>query len=1090
MRAELHCIAGALLLAWAAQAAAQNTPPAGLPTDVRFTPLAASGAPALFPRQPQDTAADARVIVDVDRDGVPADGQSPVRVRVRLFGADGQPLAARTAVTLEVSGGRVLLPGARTDEAGPRALDADRSRPGTQWMVDGGSGEFTLLAPMEPQDVRLRVSAAGVSAAGSIRFVPDQRPMLAVGLVEGVLSLHDTVQLQPVRRGDAFEQEIRAWARDFDGGKASAGVRTALFLKGTVRGDWLLTAAYDSDKPTRARLLRDIRPDEMYPVYGDASLRSFDARSGSRLYLRVDRDRSYVLYGDFVTGDGFTQPLGQGEVASLKQRSLGAYNRTATGLRAHHEQGGVNASAFVIRDTLRQVVEEFASQGSGPYGLRNNAALEGSEKVEVIVRDRFQPARIVEVRPLQRLVDYSFEPFSGRIVLASFLPAFDADLNPVSLRVTYEVDQGGPTFWVAGAEAQWRLNETVELGGGLVSDRNALSPYELASANATLRLGPGTVVVAEVARSTRTVNTNPTNQTITPGLAGETGEVQGLAARLELVHQGERSDARVFVGRSSPRFDNPAAPLQGGRGEVFVQGGYALTDTLKLHADVARSEDRAAGGGEQTAAGVGLRWRATEQLTLDLGLRAYDETVGARGTGVLVSPFGLTSGLTGSIASGAGGGLLGFGNQVLDPATGLPVIEQGGLQPGASSLAEGTELSSRALRLGLGWRASERLTLGGEVEADVAGDARRRVALGADYAAWERTRLYGRWERQSGWVQMAGVSDVDRRASRFALGVESRHWQDTQLFSEYRLRDAVAGRDLQLASGLRHGWDIAEGWRASLAAEHVRVLTGSVAPSRALAGGLDWSAHPLWRASTGVEWRRSGDVDDTPEDERFDTLLWRVMVARKLDRDWTLLGRHYLLRTDYRARGDIAQHRSIVGVAYRDTDRNRVNALAKLEHRLESDATDATAGELRSRAWIASLHGDWHPSRPWWLTGRLAGKWQDDRFEGGVRDRFRAQLAAGRVVWDVTERWDLGLLAAAQFGQRGAREHAVGVEVGYLLRTNLWLSAGFNATGFDGDADLAGYEYTRRGVYLRLRFKFDEDLFRGKDPQVNRSLDR
>jgi hypothetical protein len=34
------------------------------------------------------------------------------------------------------------------------------------------------------------------------------------------------------------------------------------------------------------------------------------------------------------------------------------------------------------------VVEEIASQGSGPYGLRNNGVLEGSEKVEVIVRDR------------------------------------------------------------------------------------------------------------------------------------------------------------------------------------------------------------------------------------------------------------------------------------------------------------------------------------------------------------------------------------------------------------------------------------------------------------------------------------------------------------------------------------------------------------------------------------------------------------------------------------------------------------------------------------------------------------------------------
>ena len=66
----------------------------------------------------------------------------------------------------------------------------------------------------------------------------------------------------------------------------------------------------------------------------------------------------------------------------------------------------------------------------------------------------------------------------------------------------------------------------------------------------------------------------------------------------------------------------------------------------------------------------------------------------------------------------------------------------------------------------------------------------------------------------------------------------------------------------------------------------------------------------------------------------------------------------------------------------------------------------------------------------------------------------------------------------------------MGVEAGYLLQQNLWLSAGVNAAGFAGDADLVGYEYTRAGVYVRLRFKFDENLFKGRDPQVNRSLDR
>jgi hypothetical protein len=269
------------------------------------------------------------------------------------------------------------------------------------------------------------------------------------------------------------------------------------------------------------------------------------------------------------------------------------------------------------------------------------------------------------------------------------------------------------------------------------------------------------------------------------------------------------------------------------------------------------------------------------------------------------------------------------------------------------------------------------------------------------------------------------------------------------------------------------------------------VLRGGTATATAATLGLDWTGSPLWRGSTRVEWRRSGDVGDTTTvNEQFDTTLWQLMAARKLDRDWTLLARNHLLATNYRARGDVLQNRAQLGLAYRDTDTNRVNALGKLEYKLERDASNASTGELRSAAWIASTHADWHPSRPWWLTGRIASKWQSDRFEGGVRDSFKAALLAGRVVYDITERWDIGLLAAAQLGQHTARQTAFGLEAGYLLRQNLWLSVGANAVGFAGDADLVGYEYTRSGAYIRLRFKFDETLFKSRDQEVNRSLAR
>ena len=1096
-----HALALGIALALVGGATAATAPQ-------RFTPVLGEGA-ALYPQSPASSDAPPRAIdatqrdidnlvVELDANHLPADGQTATTVRVRLLGADGQPLRGERFATIEHSGGRVLLDGASTDEGGPGRRDADRATPGVQLKVVDGVAEFQLLAPHAPQDVVLRVTAGKATAQGVVSYVPEMREMLATGFVDAVVRFRDGASVvQPARSDDGFEREIRRWERDFNGGKANAALRTAFFLKGRVKGEYLLTAAFDSDKDTRARLLRDIRPDEYYPVYGDSALLGFDARSADRLYLRVDKGRSYLLYGDFQTTDGqpAMAPLGAGQ-GPLAQRSLGLYNRSATGLNWHVDTPRVRGNVFAMHDDLRQVIEEFPSQGSGPYGLRNNAVYEGSERVEVVVRDRNQPSRILSARPLLRFVDYSFEVFSGRILLNQFLPAFDSDLNPVSLRVTYEVDQGTEAFWVAGADAQVKLGERVELGGSLVDDRNPFAECDLGSLNAGVQLGENTRLVAEFARSRGEVNTNPINQFASPALQGVSGRIEGDAWRVELDHDGERFDARLFAGASDPQFNNPASPLYGGRGEVSLDLGYALAERVDLYLEALRSVDRNVDGGEREGANLGARWQATERLTLDLGLRKLRETVGRYSPWSTATPFGDRFGLGGSVATGSAGGALGFGQQPLDPQTGLPLIWNGVGQAPLSELPIGTRLDSTTLRLGAGWQASQRLMVGGEVEADVAGEERERVALGVDYQWRERQRLYARAERHTGLSGLYGVTTAGRRADTFVFGVDSTVLRDTQLFNEYRLRDAIAGRDVQAANGIRNLWEIREGLRLTTAFEHVNVIDGLTGDATGAAFGLDWTASELWRAATRVELRRTADSARTPGDEAFDTGLWQLSVGRKIDRDWTLLARNYLLRTDYAARGDVLQNRTQVGLAYRDTDTNRVNALARYEYKLEDDDSGlgvatglglppvlggAPRDSVRSRAHIVSTHADWHPSRPWWLTGRLAAKWQDDRFTSPdgrvVDDDFNAWLASGRVVYDVTENWDLGLLGATFRGEDGANQYAYGVEVGRLLRQNLWLSVGYNWAGFEGDPDLARYEYTRDGFYLRLRFKFDETLF-------------
>ncbi|UNK49340.1 hypothetical protein MNR01_16700 [Lysobacter sp. S4-A87] len=1042
------------------------------------------------------------VAVDVDRDGVPADGQSPVHVVVQLLGEDGKPLAGQAFATIEYSGGRVKLPGARTDELGPGQLDSDRFTPGIQLPVDNGRAEFDLLAPDVPQDVILRITSGGQTAENTLSFLPEMREMIATGLIEGVINFRGTSNanpIDPVRRDDGFDRDIRRWEKEFNDGKANAAARTAFFVKGRIKGEYLLTAAYDSDKDVRGRLLRDIQPEEFYPVYGDSSLRGFDAQSAERLYVRIDKNRSYLMYGDFQSGETLATQTGVNSRGQIRMRSLGTYNRTATGLGWHFESKKVSGNVFAFEDSLRQVIDEFPSQGSGPYGLSNNAVLEGSERVEVIVRDRNQPSRIISVRSLARLVDYSFEPFSGRILLNTFLPGFDTELNPVSLRVTYELDQGTEKFWVYGTDVQWRITSKFEIGGSYVQDENPFAEFKMASANLGYRFGKNTWMVLEAARTQSEVNTNPINQYATPALSGLSGEVEGDAYRFEFGHDGKNFDVSLFGARTDPEFNNAASPLYGGRGEYSLEMEYAIGERFELYVEALRSEDRNPDGGERDAAGAGIRIDATKRLTLDFGVRTIDETIGITSPWSISPPFGSTGGLSGGFASGAGGGALGFGQQPLDPATGLPVIRSNGTVP-TSDLPVGTELSSDTVHAGVGYVINDKFVVGGEYEQDFNGEDRNRVALGVDYRLRERNRLYGRYERQTGLTSAYGITTADRESDALVFGVDSTYIKDTQVFSEYRMRDAISGRDIQMASGIRNSWDIKEGLRLSSAAEHVRIYDGDTGDATALAFGLDYSANPLWRGAARIEYRISGDVDSTPDtDEQFDTTLLQLLYARKINRDWTLLARNYLLATNYESRGDVMQDRFQLGVAYRDTDRNRVNALARYEYKLEEDDSGIVNGfltggdigqDVRTRAHIFSTHADWHPLRPWWLTGRVAAKWQEDRFSynDGTRvdSRFRGVLVSGRVVYDITENWDIGVLASSFFGDNDANQYAYGVEVGRLLKQNLWLSAGYNFVGFVGDPDLTGYEYTDEGAFIRLRIKFDEDLFLREDDRYRK----
>jgi large repetitive protein len=964
-------------------------------------------------------------------DSVPADGKSTVLVTVDALDARGQPLQRDVRVTLQTTLGRVLTSSVDSDLALMAVVvDKDRRAPGVQVLTSNGRTQLMIQAPAAPGIAEVIVSSGNLETRTRLSFVVELRPLLAVGLIDGIFrASHVNADAQtPTLTNDGMEDELQEIGVTRSNSSIfGAEGRAAMFAKGQVGKGYLLTMAVDTDKD-RTRFFRDIQPDQFYPIYGDASIHGFDAQSTRKGYLRIDRNQSYFLFGDFNT-----------EAQTSAARSLGAYQRTLTGGQQHFESKSGVVNLFAAEDSLRRVIDEQPGRGiSGPYQLSNGAGVLNSEQIEIVVRDRNQPAVVLDVQRLARFSDYEFEPFSGQILFRRPIPTVDSNLNPVSVRVTYEVESGGPKFWVAGANAQWRASKRLELGGSFANDSDPLTPYSLYSANMTVKLGSNSSWLFEAARSQHDASIAQLQDS-------------GNGYRSEYRYAGERLSTRVFWGRTDAAFDNPTAALTQGRNEAGAKLSYDLTTNTDLTVEASQTEDVLIGADRTGATALVGRNFSNSRYRLDLGLRyGKDQVNAAAGANARPSYTSIyTLNPAGSFTGGA------FSN--------------GAFANGQIVPNEFTTVHSRFTA-----NLTKRIT--GYVEGDSsisnangAGRDAWAYAFGTDYMVHDKTRLYLRHEESQ---SLAGIYGLGTGAEHSAtlLGLSTSYHEDSQLFSEYRLRDAIEGRESEAAMGLRNLWRVREGLAVTGNVERLEALDGTSRSATALAVGVEYTGSDRYKSSARLE-RRSDSVSMS----YLSTLAWTA----KLSDNWSFLARNLYNHTanDVVSQGTQTQDRAIVGLAYRDTATNVMSSLMRYELKTQHDT--ALLAPIQRLAHIVSYHTNYKPGSNLTLSSELAGKWVQERVSdslASVDTHYRAQLLAGRAIYDLNDRWDIGANTSWLRSDSQTSQYGLGLELGRIIVKNLWASVGYNFAGFT-DRDLVDSDYTRQGVFLRLRYKFDERLF-------------
>jgi hypothetical protein len=911
----------------------------------------------------------ARIRVELDKTSVPADGHALALLRVRLEDANGLPVVERTPLTLDSALGAWLQ------------TDLDPRTPGLQAFVEGGEASFTLRAPATAGESRIRAVSGAVAVETRLAFVPDLRPLVAVGVFDGAVSLNRTRgnTLDPAHAIDGFEDQL-----SHVGETTQLGARAAMFVKGKVGDSTLLTATYDSDKADQQKLFRDLDPNAYYPTYGDAAQRGFDAQSTGRLYLRADRDKSWVQYGD-MTPPGVT-----------RERNLGAYARNLTGLRAHTEANGLTVDAFASRDSTRQMVEEIAANGtSGPYLTGTGVMVINSETIEIVVRDRNQSGVILSRKQQARWVDYDIEPTTGRILFRAPVASLDADLNPVSVRISYEVDQGAPQFWVAGGAAQYKVGEHVEVGGSIVDDRNPALPTKLASVNATVRAGDKTSVTVEAAQM-------------------EKAGTSGRAARIDAVHSDAHLETHLYAGRADLGFDNPSSNLPRGRVDDGARVRWQADEHVSVQGEVIHSADLTSGAsrdGAQVAAGYAFG----NGVKVEAGVRHARENAAS---GTVVTQPDLTS-VRAKVAAQ------------------IPGLPQAGVYA--------------------------------EAEEDVRDHGRRMAALGGDYRFANGARLYCRHELISSLGSNYALNEGQQRNAT-VFGVDADYMKDGRVFSEYRARpDGLAGaRQAEAALGLRNLWTIADGVRASTSVERVKVLAGAgVDEATAVAGAVEYARDPRYKANARLELRHGSDSD---------SVLQTVGFGARLSETWAFLAKNTLSASRSRGGAGGSSERGAewlqAGVAYRALSSLGINGLIKYEFKRELDNSPSNFDRMVN---LIAANASWQPLRDTVVSARYAAKVAKD-VSSGLASRTVSQLVGAHLTHRLSDKWDIGAVAQTLIG--GGRQFGAGIEAGYQLRRNTWVTAGYNLLGFK-ERDLAGQDATAKGIYLRLRAKFDEQSLRG-----------
>lgn len=508
-----------------------------------------------------------------------SDGSTPVTVRLELRDRAGELITAR--YTLEYSSDELV------------AYDHNKSLSDLAQikganLVDVGMDGLVRFNPVSRSGkfaVKLRYK--NVTRDLAVFVAPEKREWIMVGLAEGSIAQQTLAGNMENLAAAGFEDEF------------SRAGRVAFYAKGQVRGEYILTLAYDTDKDSRGALGQAIDPGAYYTLYGDMTTRQHDASSQRKLYLKLERETFHGVFGDFNTGLSVTE--------------LSAYSRTLNGVKTEFKGEHFELKTFLSQASQAFIKDEIRGDGtSGEYRLSNQVLITNSEKIKIQTRDRFHSEAVLAELRLTRHVDYTIDYAQGTLFFKQPVYSQDTDFNPTFIVVDYEVPGAGRNELNAGGRLAYRLSDTAEAGLSLIREGVEGRRAELVGVDVNYALSRQTQVKVEAAATRSEID----------GIRRSGG-----AYVAELQHRAADLEATAYLRQQANSFglgqQNASA---GGTRKMGVRTSYKVTDAMRYEADVYRQSDLGTQATEDVAAAT-LRYQA-DDYALHSGLRAAQSSAG------------------------------------------------------------------------------------------------------------------------------------------------------------------------------------------------------------------------------------------------------------------------------------------------------------------------------------------------------------------------------------------------------------------------------------------------------------------------------